>query len=1154
MPESWGKNLRLSQDAEAGGNGLKNLGDALAAEKGEDDGVPVGRKKESSSKKRNKPRGQERVQLPETLSSVQGVTDTSSEAAAVAVFTPNESVTVYTDKPPATTEHDVFFDALDAGVKGGKTLQQAVEAASKKAGWAANNPTESSPQSFLVTNKREKELLQKYGDIQDDQRKDLWKLMRAQGYSEKEIKKMTPIGALDIADKKGLITLFAEQADDNTSRKSVNTSTGNAGAPATIKSMEAPNKSAQAEAAVVPKKETLAAVAAVEEEARPIDTYAEKKKDLRNAVESFANREHKLTRKLNALTASAEENDAVTQEYRAELSNFRRAQRAYFEHKRDHISNTGMWNGLWKNDTSAKTAEGKDAKFLYDQAAQNFQTKVWDLAKQRLDAISDQEWERLQKLHGPEMEMSEFKRVYEKRKLQQAVGLVANHTIVREAGVLEHQVIAESFANRRQSFAEKALRNVGGWYAKQPKSVKYAIGITAGAGLALSGTWVTGAAFGVGAFATRKVLGTVGGAVGAGVGKWVGNVASRLYGKNKVESATEDLRTQSSLRGATRSSLGKDDILALLGAEDRIARAENRIKLGSTLAGAIIGGGSAAIWGPELVSPGVDNVTKFISAEPAGNDAGVTPSGSSESIPHTLNTSNLIASGETPAQEPWRMVPSPEASVQGPEIPPVGTQEPATTSFTVEVENGKGAIQSIQALKEQVAVHYPDPAQAPEELKHFLTTDAETLSKETGLYNSSAANESALIQQGSTFSLNEQGNLVLSQAGENPTVLTGESKFSGSFTDSNPAPRVEVPTPAPEMPATAPTETVTPVAPVESVSSAAKEAADAAKIKEWLAAYAAPDGIPQTIELAADQSPEHAREVAAFIAQHQQDPETFKALAKAAEHLEPNPALEQALSNDAVHTPHLYLLEKGKYAIFSNPDIQMSAADAYKLNVAAAIESAKETGQVVYVPYEEGREYMQVYPDGKTYSHGGIWLSPPGWMSTDHAVLEVPTDAEVSIKPAAPVEAAVKPEPPVQSAPVEAAPKPETPRPTPAAEQIAVSIQDRLNAVKPIGENGLETTVPGTELRDGVTMFKSSEWTKMKYWSDDQNIYVVGEGISKDTGFAMNKAEIAARGEMLKITGQEKLHLSGSVPVDYWQDPKTGKMYALMQFPKAGVR
>lgn len=1080
MPENFESNLRRSQNAEAGGNGLKNLSDTLAAKNNEGDGQRPGK---GDERKEKKPRSK---RVPKIV-----------EGATLVI------------------EDQVSKNANE-------------EKSQKLAASAKTSPNKNEKQATAT---EKKDFVSSYSEKDIDRFKDvpvtpeMRKKLIALGYPEKETLTASRVRIGLALEKENISIPNLEKASP--AQTAPAPSQESTPPPASNNAHSEQNKAAKKEERNPwgdALKNPEAARAWMEKMGMKgaESTYAEKKKGLEGAVNLFVNREKSLQRRLTAkLQKEAAENDPVAQEYREAHANFRRAQQEYFAHKRSHITNTGMWNALWKKDTSSKGKGGQNAEALYEDARQKFESKTWEITKKRIDSMSAQEWERLHKIQGVGMSMTAFKAAYEQRKINQALGLIANHTTIREAGILEREVIAESFANRKQSGAEKAVRGFGKWYGGLSTGKKYAISMGVGGLLMLSTVGVGGVAVGAGALVARKTLGFAGGAAGAAVGKWVGGIASRFYGKAKRESATYDLNKERSVRHGTRSDASRKDIMQLLAAKETIERNEKLITGGATLAGAVALGGSAAIYGPDLLSTGYDKLSELIPSE-----------------------------GALSGQE----------------------------AVSVTVKDGQGAISMFSELKGKLAEQYPDPNNAPEVVKRVLQSDAGTLAQEHGFWNTSAdapggnGLESGLIEKGARLEITDRGELMFVQGGDraeaflldrdssvNPTPAA-ERDFAGQFTDGNRS----IDPNGTEAAQNTPVERAGHAHTAEEQARWAKEA----RFRDMIdrlpesvknGATSSPEygrEIVSFIKSSAELSPEHAREAGKFLIQNQQSPELFEGLGDAADYLEPNPSLEEALNNDLSHKPHAYLLKNGEYAIFSNPDANMSAADTYKIELKAAAEVAKETGRSINVPYESGREYARVLPDGEVRTYGGILGSPPKWLDIDNAVLEVPVEGEVAAEQT--IEAVTQAQNTTPIAPVEASvPAPETPvadAPRPASEQVPATIEQKLADLKPTTANGLEGAVPGTELRSGVQMFKAEDWTKMKYWADDNNLYVVGESTNKDPGFAMQIADMKARANVATLIGKTSVDLSGSAALDYWTDPKTGKTFSLIQVPKSGIR
>ncbi len=113
-------------------------------------------------------------------------------------------------------------------------------------------------------------------------------------------------------------------------------------------------------------------------------------------------------------------------------------------------------------------------------------------------------------------------------------------------------------------------------------------------------------------------------------------------------------------------------------------------------------------------------------------------------------------------------------------------------AVSVEVAKGHGAIQTIQELQEKLEAEYPDEATRPASVQHILDTKADKLAIEYGMFDPSKDAESAMLQLGGRFNVDESGNVSYSQSeGGTPIELAkGDAeapsgKYDGKMFDSD---------------------------------------------------------------------------------------------------------------------------------------------------------------------------------------------------------------------------------------------------------------------------------------------------------------------------------------------------------------------------------
>lgn len=132
-------------------------------------------------------------------------------------------------------------------------------------------------------------------------------------------------------------------------------------------------------------------------------------------------------------------------------------------------------------------------------------------------------------------------------------------------------------------------------------------------------------------------------------------------------------------------------------------------------------------------------------------------------------------------------VPSPTA-VATPEAPtPGATPEIKFVNEGIKFENGKGGIQGILDLKEQIRTQYNgDYSKAPENVQNFMDTDATKQAIKLGFFdpNNSDGKESARIMAGSILKFDEHGNLLFGKPDTSGNIPVLE-KYHGTMFDSD---------------------------------------------------------------------------------------------------------------------------------------------------------------------------------------------------------------------------------------------------------------------------------------------------------------------------------------------------------------------------------
>jgi hypothetical protein len=105
-------------------------------------------------------------------------------------------------------------------------------------------------------------------------------------------------------------------------------------------------------------------------------------------------------------------------------------------------------------------------------------------------------------------------------------------------------------------------------------------------------------------------------------------------------------------------------------------------------------------------------------------------------------------------------------------------------SMEFKVGKGHGAIKTIREIQERLKTEYPDGSPRPASVEHILNTRAEKLAQEYGQYKPSNVNESAMERIGSSYKIDEQGNLTYHDAATNKDILLEKGtdiKASGTY-------------------------------------------------------------------------------------------------------------------------------------------------------------------------------------------------------------------------------------------------------------------------------------------------------------------------------------------------------------------------------------
>lgn len=114
-------------------------------------------------------------------------------------------------------------------------------------------------------------------------------------------------------------------------------------------------------------------------------------------------------------------------------------------------------------------------------------------------------------------------------------------------------------------------------------------------------------------------------------------------------------------------------------------------------------------------------------------------------------------------------------------------------SVSAVADHGQGAISTLRELQNNLKAEYGDISKAPESVRHILNTDAHKLAQEYGMYDPNQTAESAMVKLGSTFKVDENGNLIYQEGGSTKSIIlesgnetkTPEVDYSGKMFDSD---------------------------------------------------------------------------------------------------------------------------------------------------------------------------------------------------------------------------------------------------------------------------------------------------------------------------------------------------------------------------------
>ena len=335
---------------------------------------------------------------------------------------------------------------------------------------------------------------------------------------------------------------------------------------------------------------------------------------------------------------------------------------------------------------------------------------------------------------------------------------------------------AENLPPKEKGIIRKSLD----WYLKQNRFTKIAISTALSTAIiaSFSGGAIA-AAGGIAAYAGTKLgRGIAGSIIGQGAAKaydWI--FKEKSAEKRKLEEKElQKLFAEQSFD--TSLAKNKKEYAEILEREKRAKRQRLITKAAITLAagglasygiGYEVGAGAGV---PHDVPP-----EQILEEHPVEHPIVEQPPVEQPPVEHPIVEQPPVE--EQPVEQPPAEQPTTEHPIQEP------------TFKTEEVEfSSRGAIQTIDNLKEQIHHDYPDISKAPASVQEFMNTDSTQEAIKLGFYNPDSPSESMFVLKGSTFSFDEHGNLSYHdiKTGEDH-MLIGEQgdveKYHGQMFDSD---------------------------------------------------------------------------------------------------------------------------------------------------------------------------------------------------------------------------------------------------------------------------------------------------------------------------------------------------------------------------------
>lgn len=337
---------------------------------------------------------------------------------------------------------------------------------------------------------------------------------------------------------------------------------------------------------------------------------------------------------------------------------------------------------------------------------------------------------------------------------------IFNRVIVEEQSRL-NALKAENLPPKEKNILKKGLD----WYIKQERPTRIAISFALSAGFAFTVLPSSVAAAG-GSLAYLGVK-TARTFVGLGAGQGTAKLYDLIF---KDKSAEKKQEAQEKLA----VFFGKDEVDELgLGhaktAYEEILEKEQKSKrnrlIGKAMASMVVGGAASLGTGygmGQILHPSTGNL------DASGTKSEHLKAKIGAETPESIKTdSTTIGATET--------------------IKPEEVPLPAFQNECVTFEKGKGAIQGILDLKNQIREQYHgDYTNMPKSVQNFMNTDATREAMRLGLFDPEdpSGEESALIQEGSMLKFDKDGNLLFGKPDTDGNIPILE-KYEGKMFDSD---------------------------------------------------------------------------------------------------------------------------------------------------------------------------------------------------------------------------------------------------------------------------------------------------------------------------------------------------------------------------------